>query len=125
MTFEEWWKQQIDVPIHKSPILTKTHEEIARLAWEAAVKEYLVHSTIAGHGKTCAFCGEKCSVIHAKPSRWPVAFTHPGDNGVVRWHHIGCVQDKIFREFQETAKKLADMQAYAAYLEKKYDHQRE
>ena len=51
-----------------------------------------------GHNEPCAFCGEKCDDLAANPGMWSLGFTHPDGTGTVKWHHVKCVQDRIWPE---------------------------
>jgi hypothetical protein len=48
-----------------------------------------------GHGKPCHYCGKPCSSVSGSPSLWPVALCRPDNPGVVRWHHTGCVSERL------------------------------
>lgn len=50
-----------------------------------------------GHHEPCYYCGEQCNSLVGKPSRWPVALCHSDEPGVVKWHHTGCVMERLAR----------------------------
>ena len=93
MTFEQWWGKQIEDLPNINDMMKKA---IARASWEAATN-YALASTMQGEDEPCAFCGERCDGFAGNPSKWPIAFTHPDGTGKIKWHHTGCVQDKVFR----------------------------
>jgi hypothetical protein len=49
-----------------------------------------------GHDEPCAFCGKPCSSLAGDPSQWPLGFAHPDGTGVCKWHHVGCVVERLF-----------------------------
>ena len=48
-----------------------------------------------GHGEACYYCGEECNSLAGNPGRWPIPLTHPDEPGVVKWHHIRCVSERL------------------------------
>lgn len=48
-----------------------------------------------GHDEPCYYCGEPCSSLAGSPSRWPLPLCHRDDPGKVKWHHTGCVTDRL------------------------------
>lgn len=48
-----------------------------------------------GHGQPCYYCGEPCDGFAGEPSRWPVGLPHKEAPGVVKWHHAGCVMERL------------------------------
>jgi TolA-binding protein len=54
-------------------------------------------SAMEGHDKPCYYCGERCSRLSAFSSKWPVALCHEDEPGVVKWHHDGCVSERLAR----------------------------
>ena len=48
-----------------------------------------------GHGSPCYYCGEKCNNLTGDPGKWPVGLCHSDEPGVVKWHHSGCVSDRL------------------------------
>ena len=48
-----------------------------------------------GHNEPCYYCGEQCSSLSALPSRWPIPLCHADEPGKVKWHHIGCVSERL------------------------------
>lgn len=55
---------------------------------------------LQGHNAPCHYCGEKCNSLHGSPSMWPVPLTHRDNPGVVKWHHIGCVTERLIENNQ-------------------------
>jgi hypothetical protein len=62
-----------------------------------ALDRYPSRST-EGHGEACYYCGEKCNSLAFNPGRWPIPLTHPNEPGVVKWHHIRCVSERLGRQ---------------------------
>lgn len=48
-----------------------------------------------GHEQLCYYCGKPCNSLHGNPSLWPIPLCHPNEPGVVKWHHIGCVSERL------------------------------
>ena len=48
-----------------------------------------------GHDEPCHYCKEICNCLAANPGLWPIAFPHEDDPGVVKWHHTGCVMERL------------------------------
>ncbi len=65
---------------------------IARLEAELRQEQYGLKQ---GHDALCYYCGEKCNSLAANPFVWPIPLSHADDPGVVKWHHIGCVSDRL------------------------------
>lgn len=50
-----------------------------------------------GHGKPCYYCGDPCNDLSGNPSEWAIPLCHPDEPGIVKWHHIGCVGNRLAR----------------------------
>lgn len=50
---------------------------------------------LEGHDELCYYCGEPCDSLAGFPSKWPVALCHSDEPGVVKWHHVGCVSERL------------------------------
>lgn len=48
-----------------------------------------------GHGATCYYCNKACDSLAGNPSLWPIALCHSDEPGVVKWHHTGCVSERL------------------------------
>lgn len=48
--------------------------------------------------RVCEFCGVMTSSLSANPGMWPLVFTHPDGSGRVKYHHVRCVQDRLFAD---------------------------
>lgn len=48
-----------------------------------------------GHEQPCYYCGEPCDGFAANPSRWPLPLPHADEPGVDKWHHTGCVLERL------------------------------
>lgn len=67
-----------------------------------------------GHGKPCHYCGEPCDALIGNPNRWPIPLCHRDDPGRVKWHHIGCVTDRLVENQAEpTGGDVGEALAYA------------
>ncbi len=61
-----------------------------------------------GHNEPCYYCGEPCSSVAGNPGKWPIPLSHRDDPGRVKWHHIGCVSERLIENGgHEEAKRLA------------------
>ncbi len=57
-----------------------------------------------GHGQPCFICGEPCNNLIGNPTKWATALVYPNTDGIVEWHHAGCVVEKLQQaEQRETA----------------------
>ena len=54
-----------------------------------------IHAEREGHKKPCYYCKEICNSLAGNPSKWPIPLCHPDDPGKVKWHHIGCVMERL------------------------------
>lgn len=50
---------------------------------------------IEGHNQPCYYCGEPCNALAGNPGKWPLAFPHRDEPGVVKWQHVGCVVARL------------------------------
>ena len=57
-----------------------------------------IRNYIDGHNQPCYYCKELTNSFAGSPRKWPLGFTHRDGTGIVRWHHTGCVQDRLFKE---------------------------
>ncbi len=48
-----------------------------------------------GHAEPCYYCNTLCDALSGNPSRWPVPLCHKDAPGVVKWHHTGCVSNRL------------------------------
>ena len=48
-----------------------------------------------GQERQCYYCNEPCDSFSGNPSRWPIPLCHADDPGRVKWHHIGCVSERL------------------------------
>jgi len=61
-----------------------------------------------GHDEPCYYCGEYCNSLAGNPSLWPVALCHTDEPGVVKWHHTGCVSERL-EDFKKMAEYYTDI----------------
>jgi hypothetical protein len=67
-----------------------------------------------GKGELCYYCGKPCCPQSANPSRWPIALSHPSEPGVVKWHHEGCVSERLIA-LESLVKRLEEVHADERY----------
>lgn len=48
-----------------------------------------------GHNMPCYYCAKPCDSYAGNPNLWPVAACHMDEPGVVKWHHTGCIMERI------------------------------
>jgi hypothetical protein len=51
--------------------------------------------SLEGNNKPCYYCGKPCNSLAGDPSKWPIPLCHSDDPGKVKWHHIGCVSERL------------------------------
>lgn len=66
-------------------------EEIRQLRQELA--EAL--QTAGGDNQPCYYCGQACNALHGNPNKWPIPLCHADDPGKTKYHHIGCVSERL------------------------------
>jgi hypothetical protein len=92
----------------------KAESELADLRIKMAGSSREYESLLAeapapqGHGSACFYCGAKCDSFAGNPSKWPIPLCHGDDPGVVKWHHIGCVSERLLR-VENAERELADL----------------
>jgi hypothetical protein len=62
-------------------------------------------SPIEGHKSPCYYCKEPCDALAGNPGLWPIPLCHADEPGVVKWHHIGCVSDRL-REYDRIVREV-------------------
>jgi hypothetical protein len=62
-----------------------------------------------GHNEPCYYCGEKCNGFAGDPSKWPIPLCHVDDPGRVKWHHIGCVDERL-HQVESLSARVAELQ---------------
>ncbi len=65
---------------------------------------------------TCTFCGEPTNNLAGNPGRWSLQFTHPDGSGLVRDHHVQCVQDRLFGSSPDAKSKYPTTAQLGAIL---------
>jgi len=48
-----------------------------------------------GHNEPCYYCKKPCNSLTGNPSQWPIPLCHADDPGRVKYHHIGCVSERL------------------------------
>lgn len=48
-----------------------------------------------GHNEPCYYCGEPCDKLAGDPGKWPIPLCHSDEPGIVKWHHGGCVSERL------------------------------
>lgn len=48
-----------------------------------------------GHNEPCFYCGKACDCFAGNPALWPIPVCHSGAPGAVKWHHTGCVSERL------------------------------
>jgi hypothetical protein len=66
----------------------------AELADMTKQRDTLLVPTI-GHRKPCYYCNEPCNDLAGNPSRWSIPLCHADDPGRVKYHHVGCVSERL------------------------------
>jgi len=63
-------------------------------------------NSINGHRTDCYYCDKECNALAGNPSLWPIPLCHPDDPGKVKYHHIGCVSERLFTNYEQTVLPL-------------------
>ncbi len=48
-----------------------------------------------GHKESCYYCSKPTNCLSANPNEWAIPLCHKEEPGVVKWHHIGCVSERL------------------------------
>ena len=51
--------------------------------------------SIDGNGDPCYYCKEKCDGFAGNPGMWPILLAHSDEPGVMKAHHMKCVQERL------------------------------
>lgn len=47
------------------------------------------------HDGPCYYCNKPTNGYAGNPGMWPVMLCHPDDPGVVKYHHVKCVSERL------------------------------
>ena len=50
---------------------------------------------LQGHNEPCYYCKKPCNAVAGSPTLWPIPLCHADEPGRVKWHHIGCVDERL------------------------------
>lgn len=50
---------------------------------------------LEGHNEPCYYCAKLCDSLAGNPSHWPIPLCHEDEPGRVKWHHTGCVTERL------------------------------
>jgi hypothetical protein len=73
--------------------ITSALDELQSLRAENAT--LLERINADGHKQPCYYCGKPTNDLSANPSDWSVPLCHSDEPGVVKWHHTGCVSERL------------------------------
>ena len=76
-----------------SPFIDELIAEIERL--QAELETAQAPNPANGHDQPCYYCGELCNAVAGNPEKWPIPLCHPEEPGKVKWHHVGCVSERL------------------------------
>ena len=48
-----------------------------------------------GHNELCYYCNEPINNLAGNPNEWAVPLCHKDEPGKVKWHHSGCVSQRL------------------------------
>lgn len=63
--------------------------------YEAEAVRAALSASHEGHDAPCYYCKEPCDSLAGNPGRWPIPLCHRDEPGVVKWHHTGCVAERL------------------------------
>lgn len=86
-----WQASQLNVGSKAASI----HDKQINLALSELIKlrEFVLAS--GRHNAICYYCQKPCDSMSGNPSEWPIPLCHADEPGVVKWHHIGCVSERL------------------------------
>lgn len=69
------------------------------MAWESYKQGWFAGNTKIpeGHDEECYYCHDKCNSFAGNPSLWPVGLCHSDEPGRLKWHHTGCVSERLHK----------------------------
>lgn len=70
---------------------------------------------IEGHDQPCYYCKKLCCSYAGNPSMWPIPLCHEDEPGVVKWHHTGCVSERLW-QLEQITKIIDNPIAFATML---------
>lgn len=47
------------------------------------------------HGQPCYYCGKPTDDLAGDPGQWGVGLSHMDAPGVLKWHHAGCMAERL------------------------------
>jgi hypothetical protein len=71
--------------------------------------------TPEGHRKLCYYCNKECNSFAGDPAQWPIGFLHKEEPGKLKWHHSGCVTDRL-NYLEKLKDTIIEMAAQAAFI---------
>jgi len=81
----------------KRPLAVKSITGTAGMCCECVKGGFPLAATPApGEDGPCFYCGEQTCSVAGNPGRWPLVFCQPDGTGIARFHHTGCVTDRLF-----------------------------
>jgi hypothetical protein len=48
-----------------------------------------------GHDEPCYYCKRPCNCLAGNPGEWSIGLPHADDPGVVKWHHVSCILERL------------------------------
>lgn len=85
-------------------------------ARHSALRERLERAESSTDGR-CYYCGEQTNTLIGDPSMWAMRFCHADDPGVVKYHHTGCVTERLKR-LERAEEALRQVLAVRGYMDR-------
>jgi hypothetical protein len=57
--------------------------------------EQHVEARLRGHGEPCYYCTKPINDLAANPGLWGIFLCHEDEPGVIKWHHVECVSNRL------------------------------
>ena len=64
-------------------------------AGDMGIEQAMGFKENAGHNQECYYCHKATNLYAGNPSEWPIYLSHRDEPGKIKWHHMGCVTERL------------------------------
>lgn len=89
------WREHPNTKITDQRYLESCTLERETIALRAELEAVRGQAPMSGHEAACYYCGKPCNSLAANPGQWPIPLCHEDEPGKVKWHHTGCVSERL------------------------------